>query len=183
MNPAKPVDPVSPTDPPGIELVEGDITAQAVDAIVNAASDELWMGAGVAGAIKTRGGAGIEREAMAKGPIRVGAAVATGGGRLAARYVIHAAVMGQELRTDADLIRNATRSALAVAAGLGVRSIAFPALGTGVGGFPLDDCARVMLAGVRAHFEGPTSLARVVFVLWGRPAYETFAAVVNAAGD
>jgi len=169
--------------PPTIDVVEGDITTEDVDAIVNAANDELWMGAGVAGAIKTRGGAGIEREAMARGPIAVGEAVATGGGRLPARYVIHAAVMGQELRTDADRIGDATRSALTVAAGLGLGSIAFPALGTGVGGFPLDACARVMLAAVREHLAGPTSLERVVFVLWGRPAYETFAAVVNEAGE
>ena len=165
-----------------VEVVEGDIAAQAVDAIVNAANNELWMGAGVAGAIKTRGGAEIEREAMAKGPIRVGEAVATGAGRLAARYAIHAAVMGQDLRTDAALVRDATASALAVAARLGLTSIAFPALGTGVGGFPLDECARVMLAAVKAHAAGPTSIERVVFVLWGRPAYETFAAVVNEAG-
>jgi len=166
-----------------VEVVEGDITVQAADAIVNAANNELWMGAGVAGAIKTRGGAEIEREAMAKGPIRVGEAVATGAGRLAARYVIHAAVMGQDLRTDAALVRDATASALAVAARLGLTSIAFPALGTGVGGFPLDECARVMLAAVKAHAAGPTSIERVVFVLWGRPAYETFAAVVAGAGD
>lgn len=164
-------------------MVEGDIAAQAVDAIVNAANNELWMGAGVAGAIKTRGGAEIEREAMALGPIRVGEAVATGAGRLAARHVIHAAVMGQDLRTDAALIREATENALAVAAGLGLASIAFPALGTGVGGFPIDECARVMLEAVRAHAAGPTSLERVVFVLWGRPACEAFAAVVNEAGE
>jgi len=166
-----------------IDLVEGDITVQAVDAIVNAANNELWMGAGVAGAIKTRGGAEIEREAMAKGPIGVGEAVATGAGSLAARYVIHAAVMGQDLQTDAALVRRATASALGVAAGLGLRSIALPALGTGVGGFPLDACARVMLEAVRAHAAGPTSLERVVFVLWGRPAYDAFATVVNEARE
>ena len=161
-----------------IEVVEGDITVQAADAIVNAANNELWMGAGVAGAIKTRGGGEIEREAMARGPIGVGEAVATGAGRLAARYVIHAAVMGQNLQTDAALVRRAAQSALAVAAGLGLTSIALPALGTGVGGFPMDACARMMLEAVRAHAAGPTTLERVVFVLWGRPAYETFAAVV-----
>jgi len=161
-----------------IEVVEGDITVQAADAIVNAANNELWMGAGVAGAIKTRGGGEIEREAMARGPIGVGEAVATGAGRLAARYVIHAAVMGQNLQTDAALVRRAAQSALAVAAGLGLTSIALPALGTGVGGFPMDACARMMLEAVREHAAGPTTLERVVFVLWGRPAYETFAAVV-----
>ena len=164
-----------------VRIHQGDLTAWEADAIVNAANNELWMGAGVAGAIKTRGGAEIEREAMAKGPIGVGDAVATGAGHLAARYVIHAAVMGQDLQTDASLVRGATRRALAVAAELGLTSIALPALGTGVGGFPLDACARVMLEAVRAHAAGPTSLERVVFVLWGRPAYDTFAAVVAAS--
>jgi len=180
-NLANPVNSVNPRT--RIEVTEGDITVQAVDAIVNAANNELWMGAGVAGAIKTRGGAEIERDAMAKGPIGVGEAIATGAGRLAARYVIHAAVMGQDLQTDATLVRNATASALAVAAQLGLTSIALPALGTGVGAFPLERCAQVMLGAVRDHAAGPTSLTRVVFVLWGRPAYETFAAVVAQASD
>ena len=123
-----------------MDLVQGDICERPVGAIVNAANNHLWMGGGVAGAIKRRGGVEIEREAMAQGPIPVGRAVATGAGALAARYVIHAAVMGQDLRTDAALIREATRAALLVAEGLGVQSIAFPALGTGVGGFPLEAC-------------------------------------------
>ncbi|MGH3016295.1 MAG: macro domain-containing protein, partial [Gaiellaceae bacterium] len=95
-----------------LEVVEGDITRLEVDAIANAANDRLWMGAGVAGAIKNAGGEEIEHEAVAKGPIEVGDAVATGAGRLDARYVIHGAVMGQDLRTDADLIRRTTRRCL-----------------------------------------------------------------------
>ena len=83
-----------------VEVVEGDIAALEVDAIANAANDRLWMGAGVAGALKRAGGEEIEREAVAKGPIPVGDAVATGAGRLPARHVIHAAVMGQDLRTS-----------------------------------------------------------------------------------
>ena len=158
-----------------IEVVDGDIASQAVDAIVNAANDALWMGAGVAGAIKARGGVEIEREAMAQGPIAVGGAVVTGGGRLPARHVIHAAVMGQDLQTDAETIRRATAAALQAAAGLGLTSVALPALGTGVGGFPLERCAEVMLAAVRAHAAGPTTLRRVRFVLWGRQAVEAFA--------
>src|ERR687883_2122155 len=94
------------------EVVEGDITQLDVDAIANAANDHLWMGAGVAGAIKRAGGVEIEREAVAKGPIAVGDAVATGAGRLKARHVIHGAVMGQDLRTSAELIEQTTRRCL-----------------------------------------------------------------------
>src|SRR5438128_7903252 len=96
-----------------MEVVEGDITQLDVDAIGNAANDHLWMGAGVAGAIKRAGGEAIEREAVAKGPIPVGSAVATGAGRLHARHVIHGAVMGQDLRTSAELIGQTTRACLA----------------------------------------------------------------------
>src|ERR671934_2260166 len=98
-----------------LEVREGDITQLDVDAIANAANDQLWMGAGVAGAIKRAGGVEIEREAVAKGPIAVGDAVATGGGRLKARHVIHGAVMGQDLRTSADLVARTTRRCLEVA--------------------------------------------------------------------
>lgn len=157
-----------------LELVQGDIAALPVEAVVNAANNHLWMGSGVAGAIKRAGGTEIEAEAVSQGPIPVGEAVATGAGRLPARYVIHAAVMGPDLATDALKVRAATRSALRVARGLGVRSLAFPALGTGVGGFPLPDCARIMLEEVRAHLAGPTSLERVVFALWGEAAYRAF---------
>src|SRR5918995_299344 len=102
-----------------LEVVEGDIAALEVDAIANAANDRLWMGAGVAGAIKRAGGETIEREAVAKGPIPVGTAVATGAGRLSAQYVIHGAVMGQDLHTNADLVARTTRSCLEVADGVG----------------------------------------------------------------
>src|SRR5258708_10949274 len=119
-----------------ITLVEGDITRIEADAIVNAANNALWMGAGVAGAIKRAGGEEIEREALLKGPIEIGDAVATGAGRLDARWVIHGAVMGQDLRTDADTIATTTRRCLEVADELGARSLALPAFGTGVGGVP-----------------------------------------------
>ena len=148
-----------------LEVVSGDIAAVEVDAIANAANDRLWMGAGVAGALKRAGGEEIEREAMAQGPIPVGTAVATGAGALAARYVLHGAVMGQDLRTSADLIARTTRACLALADELGCRSLALPAFGTGVGGFPLDACAELMVAEARA-FE-PTSLERVVFAVFG----------------
>jgi O-acetyl-ADP-ribose deacetylase (regulator of RNase III) len=114
----------------------GDITEQASDAVVNAANNYLWMGSGVAGAIKARGGEEIEREAMKLGPIEPGQAVTTSAGRLKARHCIHAAAMGQDLATSADLLSKATRSSLTEAARLGLESISFPALGTGVGGSP-----------------------------------------------
>jgi O-acetyl-ADP-ribose deacetylase len=161
-----------------LSVAEGDITALDVDAIANAANNELWMGAGVAGAIKRAGGEEIEREAVGKGPIPVGEAVATGAGRLKARWVIHGAVMGQDLRTNADLVKQATESCLREAEELGVESLALPAFGTGVGGFPLDECAEIMVAAVRAH--EPSTLSRVVFAVFGPEAKEAFA---NAIGE
>jgi O-acetyl-ADP-ribose deacetylase (regulator of RNase III) len=155
-----------------LEVVEGDIAAIAVDAVANAANNHLWMGAGVAGAIKRAGGEEIEQEAMAQGPIAVGDAVATGAGRLPARWVIHAAVMGQDLATSGDAIRRATRRTLELADQLGAESLALPAFGTGVGGFPLDECARIMVAEARA-FDGQ-ALRRVVFAVYGADAEATF---------
>jgi len=155
-----------------LAVVEGDITAVPVDAIANAANNHLWMGAGVAGAIKRAGGEEIEREAVALGPIEVGDAVATGAGRLRARYVIHGAVMGQDLRTNAALIRQTTARCLEVADELGLESVALPAFGTGVGGFPLDECARVMVEAAREH--DPRSLRRAVFAVFGEEARRAF---------
>jgi O-acetyl-ADP-ribose deacetylase (regulator of RNase III) len=157
-----------------ITLVKADIAQQDADAIVNAANNHLWMGAGVAGAIKRAGGREIEDEAVAKGPIPIGEAAVTGAGRLKARYVIHAAVMGRDLRTNADKIRQATQNSLRRADELALKSIAFPALGTGVGGFPLEECARIMLDIVQGHGASGTSLERVVFVLYDEPAYQAF---------
>jgi O-acetyl-ADP-ribose deacetylase (regulator of RNase III) len=163
--------------PLALEVVDGDITQLDVDAVANAANDHLWMGSGVAGAIKRAGGEEIEREAVAKGPIPVGEAVATGAGRLTARHVIHGAVMGQDLRTSEGLIRATTLSCLRVADELGLRSIALPAFGTGVGGFPVDDCARIMTAAVRSH--GPGTLERVVFAVHGAEAERAFRAALR----
>ncbi len=159
-----------------LEVVEGDIAALDVDAITNAANDRLWMGAGVAGAIKRAGGEEIEREAVAKGPIAIGDALATGAGKLPAKHVIHAAVMGQDLVTSADAIRTATRRTLEVAEELGAASVALPAFGTGVGGFPLGECARLMVQEARA-FE-PQSLQRVVFAVYGDEARRIFESAV-----
>ena len=155
-----------------LDVVEGDIAALAVDAIANAANDRLWMGAGVAGAIKRAGGEEIEHEAVAKGPIPVGEAVATGGGRLPARWVVHAAVMGQDLVTSAAAIREGTRRTLEVADELGAGSLALPAFGTGVGGFPLEECARIMVEAVRGY--EPQALRRVVFAVFGEEARAAF---------
>jgi len=165
--------------PLSLEILDGDIAAETTDAIVNAANNEFWMGAGVAGAIKARGGRDIEREAIALGPVEPGECVMTAGGRLAARYVIHAAVMGQDLETSAELIDRATHNALATAEAHQLVSIAFPAFGTGVGGFPIDECARIMIAAIRAHATPATSLRLVRLVLFGRGAYEMFARVAT----
>ena len=161
-----------------LEVVAGDIASLDVDAVANAANDRLWMGAGVAGALKRAGGAELEREAMALGPIPVGTAVATSAGRLSARYVIHGAVMGQDLRTNADLVSRTTRACLALADELGCRSLGLPAFGTGVGGFPLDECARIMVDQVRA-FE-PRSLERIAFAVFGDEAYAAFIVATRA---
>jgi len=155
-----------------ISVFEGDITTLELDALANAANSSLWMGAGVAGAIKRAGGEEIEREAVAQGPIEPGEAVATTGGRLHARWVIHGAAMGPDLATSAKLIRRATRSCLQLADGLGAHSLALPAFGTGVGGFPVDEAARIMVDVVTA-FE-PESLEEVVFAVFGDAARDAF---------
>jgi O-acetyl-ADP-ribose deacetylase (regulator of RNase III) len=161
-------------------VVEGDICDREVDAIVSAANNELWMGGGVAGAIKRRGGAEIEREAVAKGPVPIGESVVTGAGKLEARYVVHAAVMGRDLRTDAAKIAAATRSALARAEDLALTSIAFPALGTGVGGFPLEECARTMRQAMLDHASEGTTLETIELVLFGQDARMAFSRVFGS---
>jgi O-acetyl-ADP-ribose deacetylase len=159
-----------------LEVVEGDITKLDVDAIANAANDHLWMGGGVAGAIKRAGGDEIEREAVAKGPVEVGEAVVTGAGSLPARHVIHGAVMGQDLTTSADLVERTTRRCLELADELGAESLALPAFGTGVGRFPVSECARIMVDVARGH--EPRSLRRVVFAVYGDEAAAAFRAAL-----
>ena len=161
-----------------LEVREGNIAEVEADAIANAANDHLWMGAGVAGALEAAGGEIIEQEAMAQGPIELGTAIATTAGNLNARYVIHGAVMGQDLRTDADLIARTTRSCLELADELGCRSLAVPAFGTGVGGFPLADCARIMVA--EARIFPARSLERLLFAVYGRDAYEAFSSALSS---
>jgi O-acetyl-ADP-ribose deacetylase len=160
-----------------LEVVEGDITTLDVDAIANAANDRLWMGAGVAGAIKRAGGEEIEREAVSKGPIEIGEAVATSAGSLTPRWVVHGAVMGQDLQTDADAVRRTTARCLEVADEVGAESLGLPAFGTGVGGFPLDECARIMVEVTRAH--QPRTLRRVVFAVYGGQAKRAFDAALR----
>jgi O-acetyl-ADP-ribose deacetylase (regulator of RNase III) len=164
-----------------IRIVEGDITGQDVDAIVNAANDQLQLGSGVAGAIRTRGGPDIQRECDAIGPIELGGAVATSAGDLPARYVIHAAGMRLGGRASEETVRACVRASLEVAREKGCTSVAFPAIGTGVGGFPLQRCAEVSLEEARAHLEGETSLQEIRFVLFGEPAYRVFEMVNDAA--
>ncbi|MDP2701081.1 MAG: macro domain-containing protein [Candidatus Rokubacteria bacterium] len=156
-------------------VVRGDITEAEVDAVVNAANAELWMGAGVAGAMKRKGGSLIEEEAVRQGPIEPGEAVLTVAGNLPATHVIHAAAMGRDLKADVDKIAAATRSSLAIAEKHRMLSIAFPALGSGVGGVPPTQSADTMISTVVDHVRtGKTSLEKVVFVLYQDEALKAF---------
>lgn len=166
-----------------IVVERGDITDWEVDAIVNAANSSLAMGAGVAGAIKRKGGVIIEEEAMRQGPIEVGEAVLTTAGNLVATHVIHAAAMGPDLKTDAAKIGAATKSALQLAEKHRITSLALPALGTGVGGFPPLPAAEAMVSAVVEHLKSATSsLQRVVFVLYQDEAYKAFTDVLRRLG-
>ena len=166
-----------------INITLGDITEAVTDAIVNAANNHLWMGGGVAGAIKRKGGGIIEEEAMAKGPVPVGEAVATSAGKLRARYVIHAAVMGQDLVTDEDKIRLALKNSLKCAGSLKLKSIAFPALGTGVGGFPIDKCAEIMINEAINHAKKKSTVKNIFFVLFDQPTYAAFERELNTLNN
>jgi len=158
-----------------IKIVQADITELKVGAIVNAANNKLLMGGGVAGAIKRRGGKSIEDEAVKKGPIEIGQALATSAGSLKAKYVIHAATMGMDFQTDEIKIRDSARSALKVAEELKVSSIAFPALGCGVGGFPLLAAAKIMAQEVFRHLrERSSCLKEIIFCLFNQEAYGVF---------
>ncbi len=158
-----------------IKIVQGDITELKVGAIVNAANNKLVMGGGVAGAIKRKGGRTIEEEAIRKGPIEIGEAVATNAGSLPAKYVIHAATMGMDFKTDEVKIRNAAKNALKSAEELKIESIAFPALGCGVGGFPLLASAKITSQEALKHLrEGKSSLKEIIFCLYDKEAFEVF---------
>ena len=163
-----------------VTLVEGDITEQAVDAIVNAANSALQLGAGVAGAIREKGGPSIQEECNAIGAIAVGDAAVTGAGRLAARFVIHAAGMPPGGRATEDAVRRSARRSLELAKERGCRTLAMPAIGAGIGGFSPQRCAEVLLEEARAHLAGETSLTEIRFVLFGEPAYRIFESAKDA---
>jgi O-acetyl-ADP-ribose deacetylase len=157
-----------------IVIQQGDLTEMDTDAIVNAANNDLQLGGGVAGAIRRKGGEGIQRECDAIGSIPIGYAAITGGGKLKARHVIHAASMRLGGRTTADALRHSAAHTLRIAAERGLKTIAFPAVGTGIAGFPMDECAAIMLREAMQHMKGETSLETIYFVLFDESACDVF---------
>ncbi|HSE84476.1 MAG TPA: macro domain-containing protein [Thermodesulfobacteriota bacterium] len=158
-----------------IRIKRGDITEMEVDAIVNAANTDLLLGSGVAGAIRRKGGDLIQKECDKIGSIPLGEAAVTGAGNLKAKYVIHAAGMHIGGGVGEDSLRATTKNSLLRADEKGVRTIAFPAIGTGVGGFPVDECARVMIDTVSEHLKNEkTSIEKVYFVLFDEGAFNAF---------
>jgi O-acetyl-ADP-ribose deacetylase (regulator of RNase III) len=164
-----------------LEIREGDITKLEVDAIANAANTDLRHGGGVAGAIVRAGGGSIQEESDRLAPIGLGEAVATGAGELPCRWVIHAATMRLGGPTSAEIIRDATASTLRVADELGARSLALVAFGTGVGGFPVAEAARIEAEEARRHLAAASALERIVFCVRGAEAREAFEAALAAA--
>jgi len=164
-----------------IALQEGDITAAEVDAIVNAANNDLVLGAGVAGAIRQKGGPSIQAECDAHGPVEVGSAAITGAGDLPACHVIHAASMRLGGTTTEEALRSSTRRSLELADEHGLRTIALPAIGTGIGGLSVQRCAEIMLEEAQAHLDAGSGLEEIRFVLFGEPAYRVFEQVRDAA--
>ena len=157
-----------------IVLMQGDLTEMDVDAIVNAANNDLQLGGGVAGAIRRKGGEVIQRECDAIGSVPIGGAAITSGGKLRARYVIHAASMQLGGETTALALRSSTAHCLRIASERQLRSIAFPAVGTGIAGFPISECAQIMLREVAEHLNGSASLEKVYFVLFDAGALAAF---------
>ena len=157
-----------------IVLMQGDLTEMDVDAIVNAANNDLQLGGGVAGAIRRKGGETIQRECDAIGSIPIGGAAITCAGELRARFVIHAASMQLGGYTTARALRTSTAHALRIASERQLLSIAFPAVGTGVARFPLAECAQIMLREVLDHLKGPTSIEKIYFVLFDAEALAAF---------
>jgi len=164
-----------------IRIVEGDIAAQEVDAIVNAANSALVLGSGVAGAIRQAGGPEIQRECDAQGPIQVGEAAITGAGELPARYVIHAASMQPGGASTEESIELSFRHSLELSQENGVCTLAVPAIGAGVGGVPIQRCAEILLEVARDLQAGEAALEEIRFVLFGEPAYRIFEMVNDAA--
>jgi O-acetyl-ADP-ribose deacetylase (regulator of RNase III) len=166
---------------PGILIIAGDLVEQEVDAIVNAANSELVLGGGVAGAIRTRGGPTIQRECDAHGPVKVGEAALTSGGELPARHVIHAASMALGGRTTKESLRSSMEHSFRLAQKNGVKTIAIPAVGTGIAGFPMDECAVVMAHALRGALADGWQPDEVRFVLFGDGARRTFETHFRAA--
>ena len=160
--------------PGRIVFSQGDLTDMEVDAIVNAANNDLQLGGGVAGAIRRKGGEEIQRECNEIGPVPVGGAAITTGGKLKARYVIHAASMQLGGRTSAGSLRGSIAHSLRIAAQRNVKTIAFPAVGTGIAGFPMRECAEILLREVVEHLKRPTSIEKVHFVLYDDAALHAF---------
>ena len=157
-----------------IELIQGDITESNTDAIVNAANSQLVLGAGVAGAIRTKGGPSIQEECVAIGHCPVGGAVITGGGNLNARHVIHAVGPRQGEGDEEAKLKNAALNSLKVAEENNCKSITFPAISTGIFGFPLDACARIMLTTTKEYLSGSTEIECVVFALFDDKSLKAF---------
>jgi O-acetyl-ADP-ribose deacetylase (regulator of RNase III) len=171
-----------------LELVEGDITEMDVDAIVNAANERLAHGGGVAGAIASKGGPAIQRESNAwirrHGPVETGSAAITSGGSLKARYVIHAVgPIYRQTSRSAELLASAVRSALQQADDHDLRTVALPAISTGIYGYPIEAAAEVMLRAAIEYLHGETGLERVVFCLYGQPSFGVFVERLNALQD
>src|SRR3989440_3903503 len=167
-------------DRPVIEVLDTDITALDVDAIANAANTQLEHGGGVAGAIRRAGGPAVQEESDARAPIGLGEAVETTAGDMPARWIIHAATMELGGPTSADVIRRATASALRRADQLGARSVALVAFGTGVGGFPVEEAARIEVEEVRRHLGGGSGLERIVFAVRGESVRQAFGRGLSA---
>jgi O-acetyl-ADP-ribose deacetylase len=157
-----------------IEVAQADITKLDVDAIANAANTALQHGGGVAGAISRAGGPEVQRDSDERGPIGLGKAVATTAGEMPSKWVIHAATMELGGPTSAEIIRSATASTLRVAEELGATSLALVAFGTGVGGFPIDEAARIEVEEVERHLAGGSELERIVFAVFGEQARLAF---------
>jgi O-acetyl-ADP-ribose deacetylase (regulator of RNase III) len=158
-----------------ILIQQGDITEMDVDAIVNAANNDLILRAGVAGAIGRKGGPAVQDQCNQIGSIPLGYAAITRGGNLKARYVIHAASMGLAgEQTTAKSLRTSTAHSLRLAKEKKLKTIAFPAVGTGVSGFPVDECAEIMLGEAIQHLQGNTSILTIYFVLYDPATWDTF---------
>ena len=162
-----------------VELVKGDITELEVDAIVNAANSRLKMGGGVAGAILRKGGWSIQEECDKIGYCPVGGAVITGAGKLKAKYVIHAVGPRMGEGDEDRKLRNATLNSLKLAEKHGIKSIAFPAISTGIFGFPKDRCAKIMLRTAVDYLKAGSGIERVIFCLYDDETYQIFAEELN----